>query len=38
MITSRLYQAANELPKRVEAADAPAVTEAVDAYLRRRGD
>ena len=37
MITSRLYQSANELPKRVDSADAPAVTQAVDAYLRQRG-
>jgi hypothetical protein len=37
MITRRLYETASQLPKGVVAADAPAVRDAVDAYLRQRG-
>lgn len=37
LITRRLYETAAQMPKRVEGADAPAVQQAVDAYLRARG-
>jgi hypothetical protein len=37
LITRRLYQTAAQLPKRVEGADAGAVRDAVDGYLRARG-
>ena len=37
LITRRLYQTAADLPRRVEGAAAPAVQDAVAAYLRSRG-
>jgi hypothetical protein len=37
MITSRLYETARQLPAQAASADASAVRDAVDAYLRQRG-
>jgi hypothetical protein len=37
LITRRLYETAAQLPKRVGAADGPAVQQAVEGYLKARG-